>query len=251
MSTRCTTPQASAAGSTRCATLWVPKVTVTVAATCGPSTWPVSTSTPGRDVHGDDRHAVERRAPRPPRRRAGRRGRRCRRSRRRPRRGARPRPTDSDDPAAGVAQRREARGVHLVGAEQQRLDLHAAPGEQHPGVQRVAAVVARPDEQQHPRAVRPAQQVEHGVGQPARRPAASARPRAAAPSGRPRPPGPARRCVRCASGQPTQPDASPRPPTARSSAPSRPAGCRARRGRTPARDRAGRAATPTPGLRLR
>ena len=46
MSTRCTTPQAIAAGSTRWATLWVPKVTVTAATTCGPSTWPVSTSTP-------------------------------------------------------------------------------------------------------------------------------------------------------------------------------------------------------------
>ena len=46
MSTRCTTPHASAAGSTRCATLWVPNVTVTSARTCGPSRRPVSTSTP-------------------------------------------------------------------------------------------------------------------------------------------------------------------------------------------------------------
>ena len=46
MSTRCTAPQSPAAGSTRSATLWVPKVTVRSARTCGPSSSPVSTSTP-------------------------------------------------------------------------------------------------------------------------------------------------------------------------------------------------------------
>ncbi len=46
MSTRCTAPHARAAGSTRWATLWVPKVTVTSAVTCGPSSSPVSTATP-------------------------------------------------------------------------------------------------------------------------------------------------------------------------------------------------------------
>ena len=46
MSTSVTAPAAEAAGSTRWATLWVPKVTVTAASTCGPSVSPVSTSTP-------------------------------------------------------------------------------------------------------------------------------------------------------------------------------------------------------------
>ena len=59
MSTRCTAPHAAAAGSTRCATLWVPKVTVTSAATWGPSSSPVSTSTPLRYVDGDDRDALQ------------------------------------------------------------------------------------------------------------------------------------------------------------------------------------------------
>src|SRR5680860_34421 len=46
MSTRCTTPHACAAGSTRWATLCVPRVTVRSACTCAPSRRPVSTSTP-------------------------------------------------------------------------------------------------------------------------------------------------------------------------------------------------------------
>ena len=46
MSTRVTEPQARLAGSTRWATLWVPKVTVTAASTWGPSRRPSSTDTP-------------------------------------------------------------------------------------------------------------------------------------------------------------------------------------------------------------
>ena len=60
-------------------------------------------------------------------------------------------------------------GVGLVG-EQPRLDLRAAPGQHRPGPQRVAAVVARPDQQQHPPPVRRAEEVDHRGGQPVRRP---------------------------------------------------------------------------------
>ena len=120
MSTRCTTPQAIAAGSTRCATLWVPNVTVTVARTCAPSTWPVSTSTPdgvSTATTGTPSSAATTAAA----------------SSRRP-----PLPPDADDPvdhhvgaggllhradhpAADGEQRREARRVDPVGAQQQGL----------------------------------------------------------------------------------------------------------------------------------
>ncbi len=90
-------------------------------------------------------------------------GRRSRRSRRRPPRvgsgaGAR-RCTPS-----GASQRGDASLVSVVG-QQQRLDLHPPAGQQRPGVQRVAAVVAGPDQQQHPSPVRRAEQVDHGVRQ--------------------------------------------------------------------------------------
>ena len=199
MSTRCTTPQASAAGSTRCATLWVPKVTVTSALTCGPSTAPVSTSTPdgmstattGTPGSAASAAAASSRRPRPPAdaddavdHDVGR---------------GRPLDASTTRPPGG-AQRGEARGAPGRG-EQQRLDPHAAPGEQRAGVQRVAAVVAAPTSSstRAPYAGRAGR----ATARPARpRPAASARPRAAAPSAPPRPRGPARRCVRCACRQP-------------------------------------------------
>ena len=46
MSTRWTGPQAVAAGSMKWQILWVPKVTVSAARTCGSGVSPVSTSTP-------------------------------------------------------------------------------------------------------------------------------------------------------------------------------------------------------------
>ena len=171
----CTAPQADAAGSTRCATLWVPKVTVTAASTCGPSSSPVSTSTPdwARPPRppGTPAHAVER-------------GHRLR---------PQPGPSaDPDDPVdhhvgsvpASPGRRRPARrppqrgqpGLVGLAEQQPRLDRAAAAGQQRPGVQRVAAVVARPDQQQHPAPVRRPEQVD-ARRTPARpRPAASARP---------------------------------------------------------------------------
>ena len=118
-----------------------------------------------RGVHGDDRDAVERRDHR----------------RRVVAQAAVPPDADdpvdhhvgaggllhrADHPAADGEQRREARRVDPVGAQQQGLHLHATPGEQHPAVQRVTAVVARADQQQHAGAVRVAEQVEDGVPQP-------------------------------------------------------------------------------------
>ena len=69
------------------------------------------------------------------------------------------------DPPAGGPQRGQAALVDPVG-QQPRLDRTAAPGEHRAGVQRVAAVVAGPDQQQHPPAVPAAEQVEHRVRQP-------------------------------------------------------------------------------------
>ena len=109
------------------------------------------------------------RTARPPARRrgAGRAGRRCRRCRRARRPAARPRPRRR--PAAGGAQRGHALVVGLARrAAPPRPG--AAPGQQRPGVQRVAAVVARTDQQQHPGAVHTAEQVRHRDRQPGRRP---------------------------------------------------------------------------------
>ena len=72
-------------------------------------------------------------------------------------------------PASGGAQRGHALVVGLVG-EQHRLDAGPAPRQQRPGVQRVAAVVPRTHEQQHPGAVHTAEQVRHRDRQPRRRP---------------------------------------------------------------------------------
>ncbi len=166
MSTRWTTPHTAAAGSTRCATLWVPNVTVTAAVTCGPSSSPVSTSTPlGVSTATTGIPASSRSA--------------CSASRRRP--GRPPIPTIPSTTTSGRAgspamvrppacsQRADAALVRVLG-QQPRLDLDAAPGEQRAGVQRVAAVVARPDQQQRPAPVRRPEQVDHGVRQPGRGP---------------------------------------------------------------------------------
>ncbi len=196
MSTRCTTPQASAAGSTRCATLWVPKVTVTAAGTCGPSTLTGVDVDAGRDVHRDDRdpreaahhgggvvaqpaaaadphdpvdHDVGPRDGRPPRR-----GRRRRAAPRDPLRApcpgsaAAPRPA----PRAGrAARRRTARRRRCRPTRRA-----AAPARRTPGPSRSSTAYASP-------ARGPLHQ--RALGQPCHQ-------------GPPRPPGPARRCVRCA-----------------------------------------------------
>ena len=60
MSTRCTTPACSAAGSASSATLWVPKVTVTSARDGGAVELAGVHVDAGRYVDRDDRDAVER-----------------------------------------------------------------------------------------------------------------------------------------------------------------------------------------------
>ena len=130
-----------AAGSTRCATLWVPKVTVTVGRHVRAVDPPVSTSTPRGTSTATTGTPAQRGHERPRRRDAA-----------RPAAdpddpvddhvGPAPRRRPLDDPAAGARQRGQAGLVGRVRAEQQRLDPRAAAGEQRAGVQRVAAVVA-------------------------------------------------------------------------------------------------------------
>ena len=98
---------------------------------------------------------------------AARRGRRSRRSRRRPPRACSSAPSTTRPPAR--SQRGRALRVGLV-AEQPRLDLHAPPRQHRPGPQRVAAVVARAHQQQHPPPVRRPQEVHDRRRQPGRRP---------------------------------------------------------------------------------
>ena len=175
---------------------------MTAASTCGPSSSPVSTSTPDGTSTATTGTPVDAGRARPRHRPAARAGHRSRRSRRPPRRVVRLRATyppvkrTTRPPAA--AQGLHARLVDVVG-QQPRLDRAPAPGEQRPGVQRVPAVVAGADQQQHPPPVRRPQQVD-ARRTPARpRPAASASPRAASPSAPPRRPAPARPCARAAS----------------------------------------------------
>ena len=165
MSTRCTTPQAIAAGSTRCATLWVPNVTVTVARTCAPSTWPVSTSTPdgvSTATTGTPSSAAttaaasSRRPPCPPMPTIP--------STTTSGRAASSTEPTTRPPTASSAARPGA--WTRSGLSSRASHLHATPGEQHAAVQRVTAVVARADQQQHAGAVRVAEQVEDGVPQP-------------------------------------------------------------------------------------
>ncbi len=73
-----------------------------------------------------------------------------------------------DDATAGCAERGHPRLVRAV-RDQHRLDPGPAAGQHRPGVQRVATVVARADQQQHASAVRAAQQVDDRGGQPRRR----------------------------------------------------------------------------------
>ncbi len=77
------------------------------------------------------------------------------------------RPDLVDDPAAGPAQRGEPGLVHPVG-EQQRLDPRPATGQQGTGVQRVTAVVAGADQQQHAGAVDAVEQAGADPGQAGR-----------------------------------------------------------------------------------
>ena len=197
MSTRCTTPQACAAGSTSWATLWVPNVTVRSARTCGPSSAPGVDVHAGRHVDRDDRRArrSDRAPPRPRSRRPG-----------RPPMPTIPSTTTSG--ACGVGRRRPC-GRPAAAAppspsactferQQHGLDRAPAASQQRAGPQRVAAVVAGADEQQHPGGVRRRRAGRRWPRRARRPPAASARLRAAGPSAPPRPPGPARPCVRCA-----------------------------------------------------
>ena len=168
MSTRCTAPHAAAAGSTRCATLWVPNVTVTVGRDVRPVELAGVDVDAARGVHRDDRDAGEQ-----PRARARRRA----RSPGRPPIPTIPSTTTSGRagspvmirPARLAPQRGDPALVRVVG-QQPRLDLDPAPGQQRAGVQRVPAVVARPDQQQRPAPVRRPEQVDHGVRQPGRGP---------------------------------------------------------------------------------
>ena len=265
MSTRCTTPQAIAAGSTRWATLWVPKVTVTSA----------------RDVRAVDPTGVDvdARTGRP-RRRPGRPSTAAHR-----RRGVVAQPAaaadaddpvdhdvgrrgladDADDPAAGAAQRGEPAGVGL------RSGRAAAPRTGTPRrASSAPAYSASPPLSPDPTSSSTRRAVRRGRAGRARRtparprPAASARPRAAGPSAPPRPPGPARRCVRCAcrssyrasrAGHGSRDEPRPSPvrrcrdavPTTHGQVISAQTASRmpsGRERRTPATARAGRAATP-------
>ena len=149
----------------------------------GPHVRPVELAGVDVDARGyvdrDDRDARDE----PPARAAasGRRpaGRRCRRSRRPPRRAA-CRPSDGvDAPARRRPAAPPARPRGPARSSSTASTAHAAPGQQRAGVQRVAAVVAGPDQQQHPGAVR-RRRASRATASPARpRPAASARPRAA------------------------------------------------------------------------
>jgi hypothetical protein len=99
--------------------------------------------------------------------------------------GSQPRPAaDSDDPVdgdvggdvrtrlphptTGPSQSRQAAIVDVI-REQPRLDRRPALRQRRTGVQRIAAVVARPDQQDHPPAVGTAQEVDHRVREPGRR----------------------------------------------------------------------------------
>ena len=195
MSTRCTAPHAAAAGSTRCATLWVPNVTVRSA------TDVVAVQLAGVDVDAargvdrDHRYAVQQ--PHHPRRLGLQ---------------ARPAadaddPVDHhvralgrlvDDPPAGAPAARPARPRARCSDSSTASTPHAPPGQHRPGVQRVPAVVARRRPAAAPGARTPTR-----AGRPRRTPAppppaASARPPAASPSAPPRPPAPARPCGRAA-----------------------------------------------------
>ena len=167
MSTRCTTPQACAAGSTRWAILWVPNVTVRSARTCPPVEAPGVHVDTRRNVHRHHRHSRE-----ATERLLG--------------LLAEARSTaDADDPVddhvgllgvgcsdratSGRAQRREPVDVHLRG-QQHRLDRDTPARQRRPGPQRVTPVVARSDEQQHPGGVRRAQEVCDGHGETGGRP---------------------------------------------------------------------------------
>ena len=205
MSTRCTTPHAAAAGSTRWAILWVPNVTVTSARTCAPSSSPVSTSTPdgvstattgGPATRRSAAAASSRSPPRPPIPTI-------------------PSTTTSGRVVEGApwrtlnrttrppARRNAATPPSWAWSDEQPgLDRAAAAGQHRAGVQRVAAVVAGADQQQHPPAVGASRAGRARRTPVPPRPAASAHPRVAAPSAPPRPPAPARRCARSSCRQP-------------------------------------------------
>ena len=72
------------------------------------------------------------------------------------------------EPAARRLQRVQPALVRALG-EQHRLDAAAAPGQHRAGVQRVTAVVAASDQQQHPTPVRRPEEVDHRVREPGRR----------------------------------------------------------------------------------
>ena len=165
MSTRVTEPQARLAGSTRWATLWVPKVTVTAASTWGPSRRPSSTDTP----LGTSTATIGT---------PGDLGERGHRLRLQPRASADPddpvdhhlgaRRAGTGDPAAGPPECSQTRRMGL--AEQHRVDVAAATGQQGPGVQRVSAVVTGSDQEPHPAPVRRPEQIDDCRCQPGRRP---------------------------------------------------------------------------------
>ena len=187
MSTSSTSPASSAAGPTASAGLSAPKATVTSARTARgrpasvSGTWPVSTSTPlgtstattvARlpslpEVPGQARGELLGRVPQPARaadahdavdHQVG--------------SGGRP----VDDAPAGGTQSGQTLRVRPTGAQQQRGHRHAPAGQVRAREERVAAVVAGADQQQHPGAVDPApvtEQQRAAAGQPCRGPAAS------------------------------------------------------------------------------
>ena len=68
------------------------------------------------------------------------------------------------EPTTGRQQCREP-GLVVARPQQQHVDGHAATAQQRSGVQRITAVVAGADQEQHPPAVAAAEEVEHGVGE--------------------------------------------------------------------------------------
>ena len=150
MSTRCTTPQAPRGRVDEVRDLVGAEGDGQVGAHVRPVEPAGVDVDAGRHVDRDDRHArAARRAPPRPRSRSP---------------GRPPMPTipstttsgarrvgGGDDATAGGAQRGEARRRAPSTTAAPPRPRAAAPGQQRAGVQRVTAVVARPDQQQHPR----------------------------------------------------------------------------------------------------